>query len=64
MPQMNVKLPPRFQTLLFPPHAPQKSNLEAMVESMLLAQHKQNEYIQQLASKVDILTTHNKMLEV
>ena len=30
---------------------------------MLLAQQKQDEYIKQLASKVDLLTTHNKMLE-
>ena len=34
-----------------------------MLESVLLAQQKQNEYIKQLASKVDLLTTHNKMLE-
>ena len=33
------------------------------MESMLLAQQKQDEYIKQLASKVDALTTHNKMLE-
>ena len=30
---------------------------------MLLVQQKQEEYIKQLASKVDVLTTHNKMLE-
>jgi len=34
-----------------------------MLESVLLAQQKQDEYIKQLASKVDLLTTHNKMLE-
>jgi len=34
-----------------------------MMESMLLAQQKQYEYIKQLASKVDVLSTHNKMLE-
>jgi len=34
-----------------------------MMESMLLAQQKQDEYIKQLASKVDVLSTHNKMLE-
>jgi len=28
-----------------------------------MAQQKQDEYINQLASKVDVLTTHNKMLE-
>ena len=33
------------------------------MESMLLAQQKQDEYIKQLASKVDVLYTHNKMLE-
>jgi len=30
---------------------------------MILAQQKQNEYIKQLPSKVNALTTHNKMLE-
>ena len=34
-----------------------------MLESVLLAQQKQDEYIKQLASKVDLLTTHNKILE-
>ena len=34
-----------------------------MMESMLLAQPKQDEYINQLASKVDVLSTHNKILE-
>jgi len=34
-----------------------------MLESVLLAQQKQDEYIKQLASKVDSLTTHNKILE-
>ena len=34
-----------------------------MLESVLLAQQKQDEYIKQLASKVDLLTIHNKMLE-
>jgi len=33
------------------------------MESMLLAQQKQDEYIKQLASKVDVLSTHNKMFE-
>ena len=28
-----------------------------------MAQQKQDEYIKQLASKVDVLTTHNRMLE-
>ena len=30
---------------------------------MLMAQQKQDEYIKQLVSKVDVLTTHNRMLE-
>jgi len=34
-----------------------------MLESVLLAQQKQDEYIKQVASQVDLLTTHNKMLE-
>jgi len=33
------------------------------MESMLMAQQKQDEYIKQLASKVDVLTTYNKILE-
>jgi len=38
-------------------------NLEAIMESMLLVQQTQDVYIKQLASKVDMLTTHNKMWE-
>jgi len=34
-----------------------------MIEAMLLAKQKQDEYIKQLASKVDVLTAHNKMLK-
>ena len=34
-----------------------------MMESMLMAQQKQDEYIKHLASKVDVLTTHPKMLK-
>ena len=34
-----------------------------MLESVLLAQQKQDEHMKQLASKVDLLTTHNKMLK-
>ena len=30
---------------------------------MLLAQQKQDEYIKQLTSKVDVLSTYNKILE-
>ena len=63
MPQMNSRQPPRFQRPPFPQQAPEKSNLQAIMESMLLARQKQDEYIKQLASKVDMLTTHNKILE-
>jgi len=63
MPQLNARQPPGFQRPPFPHQAPPKSNLEAMMESMLLAQQKQDEYIKQFASKVDVLSTHNKMLE-
>jgi len=34
-----------------------------MLESVLLAQKKQDEYIKKLASKLDLLTTYNKMLK-
>jgi len=56
---------PRFQRPSIPLQAPPspKSNLESMVESVLLAQQKQDEYIKLLASKVDLLTTPHKMLE-
>jgi len=62
MPPMNARPPPGFQRP-FPPQVPQESNLEAMMESMLMSQQKQDEYIKQLASKVDALTTHNKILK-
>jgi len=64
MPPINVRPPPDFQRPPFPSQAPQKFSLEAMMKSMLLAQPKQDEYIKQLASKVTVPTTHNKMLEV
>jgi len=63
MPPVNSRPFPDFQRPLFPSQMPQKSNLEVMMESMLMAQQKQDEYIKQLASKVDVLTNHNKMLE-
>ena len=34
-----------------------------MMEGMLMAQQKQDKYIKQLASKIDVLTNHNKILE-
>jgi len=33
------------------------------MENMLMEQQKQDEYINQLASKVNVLTTHNRILE-
>jgi len=61
--QMNARPPPGFHRPPFPQQAPPKSNLEAMMESMLLVQQKQDEYMKQLAYKVDVLSSHNKMLE-
>ena len=46
-PQANARpAPPGFERPSLPPQAPppQKSNLESMLESVLLAQQKQNEY--------------------
>jgi len=63
MPQTNFRLPYGFQRPSYPQQAPKKSSLESMMENMLFAQQKQDEYIKQLAFRVDVLTTHNKMLE-
>jgi len=60
---MNARPRPTFQRPPFPPQVPPKSNLEAMMESMLVAQQRLHEYIKQLASMVDVLTTHKKLLE-
>ena len=38
LPQVNTRPPPEFQRLSFPQQAPQKSNLETMMENMLLVQ--------------------------
>jgi len=35
---MNARPPPGFQTPDFPSQVPQKSNIEAMIESMVMAQ--------------------------
>jgi len=43
MAPMNARVPLGFQRPLFPPQMPQKTNLEAMMESMLMAQQKQEE---------------------
>jgi len=63
MPQIKFRLPPEFQRPPYPQQAPQESNVGTMMESMLVAQQKLDEYIKSLASKVEVLTTHNKMLE-
>jgi len=34
-----------------------------MMKSMLLPQQKPDEYIKQLAPRLDVVSTHNKMLE-
>ena len=33
------------------------------MENMFMAQQKQDDYVKQLASKINVLTTHNRMLE-
>jgi len=60
---MNFRAPPEFQRPSYPQQAPQKSNLESMMENTLSAQQKQDECIKQLAPKVDVVISHNKMLE-
>jgi len=40
MPPMNARPPPGFQRPPFPSQVPQKSNLEAMIESVLMTQQK------------------------
>ncbi|XP_039134169.1 uncharacterized protein LOC120271547 [Dioscorea cayenensis subsp. rotundata] len=66
--------PPGFQQRISNPQPVRKSNLEALLESFVATQAKQNEEfkqqgqvmneaIRQLTSKVDSLETHNKMLE-
>ena len=63
MPPMNARVSPDFQRPPFPSQIPQKSNLEVMIENMLMAQQKYDEYIKKLASKDDVLMTHNRMQE-
>ena len=48
---MNARPPPGFQAPSFHSQMPQKSHLESMMESMRMAQQKQDEYIKQLTSK-------------
>ena len=53
-----------FKHLPFPNKFPKSLTLETMMESILVAQQKQDdEYIEQLVSRVDVLTTYNKMLK-
>jgi len=40
-----LEYPPDFQRPPFPSQMPQKANLELMMENMLIAQQKQDEYI-------------------
>jgi len=62
VPQTNFRPPSVFQKPFYPQQAHKKINLQTMMENMLLAQQMQDEYIKQLASKVIVLTTYNKML--
>jgi len=55
---MNARPPLGFKGLPFSI----KLALGAIIKSTLMAQQKY-EYIKQLASKVEVLATHNKMLE-
>ncbi|CAJ2641624.1 unnamed protein product [Trifolium pratense] len=56
---------PGFQKLAF--SAPRKSNLELLVENFIATQTQTNlqtsEQIKQITSKLDVLTTHTRMLE-
>ncbi|XP_058764753.1 uncharacterized protein LOC131638223 [Vicia villosa] len=68
-------VPPGYQKAPFAaPNVPRKSNLELMMENFIATQTQTNkdfinqnvhtnEQIKQLATKVDALATHNKMLE-
>ncbi|XP_058785071.1 uncharacterized protein LOC131659980 [Vicia villosa] len=68
-------VPPGYQKAPFAaPNVPRKSNLEIMMENFIATQTQTNkdfiiqnvhtnEQIKQLATKVDALATHNKMLE-
>jgi hypothetical protein len=57
-----------FQKPAYPAqNAPRKSNLEIMMENFIASQAQTNiqtsEPIKQLTSKIDVLATHNRMLE-
>lgn len=68
-------VPPGYQKgAVVDPQAPKKSNLKLMMENFITTQSQQNKeftnqnihtnkMIKQLASKVDFVATHNKMLE-
>ncbi|XP_045802576.1 uncharacterized protein LOC123896203 [Trifolium pratense] len=57
--------PPGFQNTTYP--VPRKSNLELLMENFITTQVQTNlqtsEQIKQITSKLDVLTTHKKMLE-
>ncbi|CAJ2651912.1 uncharacterized protein LOC123905413 [Trifolium pratense] len=63
--QAPAQAPPGFQNTTYP--APRKSNLELLMENFITTQAQTNlqtsEQIKQITSKLDVLTTHNKMLE-
>jgi len=63
MPPMNARVPHGFLRIPFPSQTAQKSNLELMMENILMEIQKLDEYIKQLTTKADVLTTHNRMLE-
>jgi len=55
---------PQFSKTTFPSTSSPNIQVRGHDGEYAFAQQKQEEYIKQLASKVDVLTTHNKMLEV
>jgi hypothetical protein len=68
VPQQNNQNPPGFPQRQFNSQpAPQKSNLEIMMENFMIQQQKTTQdlrdVVRDLTTKVDSLTTQNKMLE-
>jgi small-conductance mechanosensitive channel len=66
--QASSSAPPGYQKAAYPAqNAPRKSNFEIMMENFIASQAKTNEQtsvkIKQLTSKLDVLATHNRMLE-
>ena len=60
---MNARAPLGFQRPPFPFQKLQEPNLEVMMEKYAYGATKKEEYIKEFTSKVDVLTTHNSMLE-